>query len=238
MEIQRRAFLGGAVAAMAGAMVPTMRLRPEVDLHRLAGMWVDSGNEFVRYALNLPFAVDGMSYATDGRGMARIVASVDDINRDEQRRLPDVIGCWETLWNESKWSRLPDERLVQHPEPSRSDYGECPQCTKDGAIIECPHCCGVGESEFGATCPQCRGEGVLSNGACVICRGRPYGPYAYLQPLGGQLVNCKYVRKIRAIPGVMWCQSKVMDRFDGKPWSPILFRSDVGIAGIVMPVCR
>ena len=233
MEISRRGFLGGTTALVAGMLVPTLRLRSEVDLHRLVAMWCDQEEAISRYSLDLPFVVDGMSYASDGRGMAR-VETLDDDTSDKLRKLPDAIACYDRFWRDSgRWQRLPEENLIRHPS---CRCVPCPQCREDGSLIECPQCfegsIELDRSPWIDACPLCKGCGELSNGACEVCSGTTYGDYETLQPIGDQLFDVYYVHKLVAIPDVRWCRGNIVQSIG----QPILFRSDVGIDGILMPV--
>lgn len=222
--MDRRTFLKGASALAAGVMVPTLRIRQEYDLHRMVAQFCARPGEYLRYQLELPFVVEGQAYGTDGRAIARILTSEEDTNHHTTRRLPDVIGVFENMWQEhGRWRRLPQIRRVTHPDKSQP----CPQCWSDGSLIECPQCEGEG-----IDCYCCHDWGVLSNGACPVCHGVPYGNYRSLQLYGDKMISVRFDDRLRNIPGVMWC-SGGPDECD-----PILYRSDIGIEGMVMPVIR
>ena len=222
IDMDRRTFLRGMSALAAGVMVPTLRLRPGYDLHHMVGQWVGDHYDSVRYQLDLPFVVEGQAYGTDSRAIARIHTSEDDTNLDAKRRLPDVIGTFDSLWHEhGGWHRLPIINRVEHPDKCSS----CPKCSSDGSLITCPKCDGEG-----ICCDHCNNIGTLSNGACPVCRGVPYGNYRSLQVYGDKLIAAKFDDRLRAIPGVLWCSGG-----HGKS-NPILYRSDIGIEGMIMPV--
>jgi hypothetical protein len=238
MDLTRRNFLGGISAIAAGTLVPTLRVRPDLDLHRFVAMWCDPDMVGYRYDLSRPFVVDGMSYGTDSRAIGRIITSETDTDQSEKRRLPDVLTVWDRLWKErGRWRPLPNTRLIESTAPMA-----CPDCEADGSLIECPHCDGLGghidNDGYATMCPQCKGAEWLSNGACPTCHGKPWGNYRRLQPFGDALIDVAFVRKLQQIPGVMWTNSVGVVSYPDKAWSPILYKSDVGIEGIVMPCKR
>lgn len=234
LELNRRSFMRGVAALAAGTLVPTLRFG-ECHLQKLLLPWVDRHGDYeFKYDMRLPFVVDGKAYGTDGRGIAEIIAEESSINHDCKRKLPDVVGVFGKLWKEGGvWHRLPTVNRVRHPGRNHA----CPACLILNAIKECNVCEGFGEywrDEDGdvrtGTCPGCHGLGVVSLVDCRVCHGRAYGTYNSLQTYGDQTISVRYDYFLRQIPGVQWCRSQA--GYD----HPILWQSDIGIRGMVMPV--
>jgi len=90
----RRDFLKRVAAVPAIMMLPTIKWRPNYDLHAIAATFC-SKEPFAKYDLTRPYVMARHAYATDARAMCRLVA--DDADTDPTtRRIPtETINVWE-----------------------------------------------------------------------------------------------------------------------------------------------
>ena len=203
-------------------MVPSLKIRPECDLHRIVQDFCDRTDEVGYYDLGTPWVVDGKAYGADGRAGARI-ACEDAGTATDSRRLPDDINdIWERCWTErGKWRPMPPERLIEH-------RGPCPECCEIPRN-DCETCHGSGFTEDLKTCMACRGSGYKPI-ECAACDGRRWGMYPNLQAFGHKRICVSLLRKVQRIPGAMWNIGGIAKD------TPILIKSDVGVDVLVMPV--
>jgi len=220
-----------ALKIMGGALiVPSLRVRPDHDLHRILTGFCDLRHETSHYDLTSPFVVDGMAYGTDGRIAARIVSTEYDTS-DEWRRLPlHVNDAWESQWLErGQFRPLPPERLVE-------GKGICPQCCEE-EYKECEACQGSGceltaSGEDVTNCRKCHGRGYALEPECPLCKGRRCGRFPCHQPLGNKLISVDFYRRLLRVPGLMWSPGR------RDPRTAIVLKSDIGIEALAMPCYR
>lgn len=227
--MKRRTF-----AKIVGGMLlcPVVKLEPQrIDPHRYLGMFCDKSG-LQRFDFASPFALRGHVYASDALVLVR-VADRGATFTDAQRRLPkNVLETWDKhiLSAERRWRPLEPCRFV-----AMEADNCCPLCTE---LPNCPACDGEGEvmtedDAWSGTvwCSKCCGHGVIASPDCPLCQGRFCGhDIPSVQRVGNKLVSAAYYGRLSQIPGVELNYGlRASD-------SPILFRSDVGISGIVMPM--
>jgi len=198
--------------------LPSLRLRPEYDLHRIVSGFCQTPNDPIRrYDLATPFVSDGMAYGTDARAAARIVTTDSDTDADERCIPKSMTWIWNHFWNENgTWFRPPLERLIEGD-------GPCPNCL--GLWTECKRCDGWG-------CDACNGHGGYTNPHCSLCHGEGWGWFPNMQPVGHKLVAVELWRKIQTIPGAR------LNLGSPNRDNPILVKSDLGVEALVMPCCK
>jgi len=235
MSISRRGFMSSAVALFLPKielLVPQRDCRPEIVANFTA-----LDKLFARYDLTTPLDFAGDTVATDGRALVRAIGLPFKAT-GKQAKTPNIGAVYETLWRETgRWQLLPRENLQHY----KNDFFDttCPHCC-DKRYVECNICHGDGFTLGGPPriepidCPRCKGlsgvEHTTDGSFCVHCNGKGYGDFASLQPFGDKLVDVRFLRRLQKIPGVRWNVGKP-DRD-----KPILFRSDIGVDGLVMPV--
>lgn len=223
--MQRRTF-NKALASLL--TVPLLNLQPlTIDRHKLLSMFL--GESWQRYDLSRPYILDGFSYATDARVMARITTS-DDESLDETIKIPPLQNVWDTAFKpERQWERfhLHDIKdLVLSP-----IYNICPVC--DDRRVSYGKEYPADEDTALALPDYDPDDNTIRDVSCELCHGRNYeGPS--LQPIAGKKIAYRYAKKLAAIPGCEVSVSAGHGYTNGH--QTILFRSDVGIGGILMPV--
>ena len=82
-------------------------------------------------------------------------------------------------------------------------------------------------------------DNTIRDVTCELCHGRQYAG-GDLQPVGNQLIQYRFAKKLAAIPGceIGLSGASRTELHFGHRYRPVLFRSDFGIAGIVMPILR
>lgn len=226
MTITRRQFVGGVVGAVASLLLPRLKLVPQYDLHALARKWCDNGHQYTRYDLTAPYVMDDFAYATDARAMVRFCD--DTLQTDGKLRIPKhTTEVWDSHWHpDGKWFELPRTLKTLN-----GDDGCCYRCLR--ANVECPHCAGCGEwvclpGDRSQRCKACNGSGVYYDPACPVCHGRYDVPLPSSALIGDKLFGLEYVSLMQELPGVRLNAGR---EYDGT----ILWESDIGLAGMIMP---
>ena len=221
--ISRRGFLG---AASLFLLAPKLLIHKSIDLHRyLAGFCMTESDRCTsRYDLTAPLFHDGRGYGTDGRAIVRI-ASGEPATDKAKIKVPDCAGVYRKLWKESgRWFPVPKFRV----EDLQPHWGDCPLCEPK----ECPECDGEGFTFFcRGQCGTCGGHGTTAKKNCPLCHGCGSSQnMPSVLPIGDKLIGWRYLKKLNEIPG---CHINVGRHCE---CDPFLFRSDLGIEGLVMPV--
>ncbi len=223
--MRRRSFTKALASLL---VVPLLKFQPEhIDRHKLLSMFLEETECTFRYDLTRPYIFGDYSYGTDGRVMARI--DTDETEHDDDTiRMPPIEQVWNLNFQPSQiWKPF---KLAEYGElvcasQSKQYGGSCPKC--DDRRVS-----------FGADYPTDQAtadelpeydpdDNTIRDRSCFLCRGKPY--YAGSnQRVGSQLIAYRYAKKLAAIPG---CEIS----FSGFQ-NVVLFRSDAGISGIVMPI--
>jgi len=77
--MNRRDFVKTSMAAL---FLPSLIVRPKLDLHRIVAGFCDSEGVTSRYDLSLPFVQNRTAFGTDGRIMAWIPTVDSDTSKD------------------------------------------------------------------------------------------------------------------------------------------------------------
>lgn len=228
MPMTRRQFGGGVAAALGALLLPKIRLQPHYDLQAMLAPWC-AHKLFARYKLTAPYAMDGHAYATDARAMARILD--DGLIVDGSARIPrETVSVWDSFWiDDGPWQPWPRQPVLM----TSGEYG-CVLCSH--ANVECPECCGLGEScvlpgDRSQRCEACGGDGYQRRPECPLCHGRRHANTPTCAVMGDKLVGLQYMDIVARVPEVRWHAGGQVD-------GPILWRSDIGIAGMIMPMTR
>lgn len=229
--MQRRTF---AQTLASLIMVPLLKMQPEaIDRHKLLAMFLDQG-EYCRWDLKRPYIFGDFAYATDGRTMARIASSLDEADDETIKKPPlekswDIFGHPETQWRPFRLHDIPD--LIPAEE---RDYATCPLCL--GRRVSYGK--GYPTEEIAEDLPDYDPDGnTIADATCEMCHGRPYSGPAY-QPVGSLVIDYKYAKRLAEIPGCEVCTSKPAGYTESEQRRTVLFRSEIGIGGIVMPIVR
>jgi len=180
-------------------------------------MSVVNWNEFVatpgdatRYAIDAPFVINGMKYATN----ARIAIAVPCDEPDTAtcgRRLPNVKGLFDGVRSVSTWHPMPDSKPCEACKGSCRR--KCQQC--DG---KCYLECNLGHEH---ACENCE----LGLETCDQCSSHEHGV-----TFGDRVIALRFCSSISRLPGpVLWGVS------GSDPRDPVCFKFDGGV-GVVMPV--
>ena len=219
--LTRRSFMAAAGSLL---LLPKMLVRPKVETDHIVKRFCDKPGCSSRWKIDEPFVTEGHGYGTDGRAIIRTEKAERDTEA-EHLHIPPATLVFSRLWVENgRWQRLPREAFVVER------YGICPDCYE--LIHECPWCYGEG-------CAACHYHGEVGNEHCLTCGGHEYVYKPCLQPFGDKLISGHLYRRLQAIPGVMWnLGSLERNDFGGMKRNPypILFKSDIGVEGMVMPV--
>lgn len=231
--MQRRTF---AKALSSLLLVPLLRYQPvEIDRHKLLGMFLDELHWDTRlWDLRRPYIVGQHAYATNSKILARIDTDESE-HDDESIKVPPVGDVWrEYNTPGEKWKpfRLAD---IDELAPS-TDIDLCPLC--DNRRVS------FGET-LPATFSEVRGldydpdDNTVRDQSCSLCNGKPYTKHCF-QAVSGLHINYQYAKKLAAIPGCEVAFSANLHQVGGT-WSPretpvLLFRSDIGIGGMVCPI--
>lgn len=230
--MRRRDFLQTVIGVSASIMLPTMRWRIGYDLHRIAATFC-AKQPYGLFDLTEPYVMDGHAYATDARTMCRFAADGDDTDPVRHRIPTQTLDVWDRFWSErGKWIKPPRERLITVDQDQF-----CPRCFEN--LPDCTACAGTGERVFGdnvygrewvGDCPECRGHGVRIDPSCPECRGLYFGNMPSVQVVGDKLIAGGYYRRLMRVPGIM------LNLGSADPREPILWKSDIGLCGLQMPL--
>lgn len=213
--LTRRAFAGGVAGGFAALLLPKLSIRPQYDLHTIAKQWCDDGS-YTRWDLTNPYLFEDLVYATDGRAM--VFFSDEHATAVGDTRVPrNTAYVRSEFWCDAhEWSRLP----VNPPniyEDSLTGIQYCAACMINGG--ECSLCEGDG-------CDGCKWNGWTARRDCRICHGK--GMSASGVVLADQVIGVEYYDRLLGLPGVQLHPSRDAE-------SPLMFRSECGISGLIMP---
>lgn len=234
--MDRRVFTKSLTALLA---VPLLKFQPEsIDRHKLLSMFVDE-DVYSRYDLTRPYVVGDFSYGTDGRAMARISTNEDE-HDDQKIKMPPIQNAWDHHYQPNEvWKpfKLAEYDQLVATEDDRKFGGTCPKCD-DHRV------------SFGLTYPTNQTAGdelpdydpddnTIRDVSCDLCHGKPYRKGSN-QLIEGQLIAFRYAKKLAAIPSCQYCVTdfKHGDSSVTQKSQNVLFRSEIGINGIVLPVVR
>jgi hypothetical protein len=166
-----------------------------------------------------PHTLAGFTYATDGRILVRVPATVDDtlslLPGEMIYRTIDGRGfppAWTLplpapaeIADSSQWQPWPaidytmEDRQCGACGGDGSERGEdCAECDGDGEV-RCPTCDHLTE------CDRCDGRGYLRGKQCPFCSGCPKGgPFPTTQRVGDMAVELRIDAKVRVLPNVRW----------------------------------
>lgn len=225
MTITRRQFSTGLAASFAALLLPKIKLQPQYDVQAMLGEWCDNGR-CSRYDLTAPYEMQDHAYATDARAMARIESG--GLQIDGATNIPKhTVEVWDEHWHDDgKWRPWPT-----HPQTIYNDDGVCPICLHKA--VPCPQCDGLGEwcvlpGDRSVYCDACHGLGYVQSPDCPLCQGHWDRPVPSCAAFGNKLIGLEYVDLVNRIPDVYWQRGTF-------PEGPILWRSEIGIAGMIMP---
>jgi hypothetical protein len=214
-------------------MVPLLRLQPHtIDRHKLLAMF-SADNQFYRWDLTRPYIVGGHAYATDARVMARIITTEDE-HDDESIKAPPVERAWADHYQPaSKWQpfRLSEHDQLLLTQTDAKYGGACPICDDRRVSygVEYPT-----DEETSENLPDYDpDDNTIRDVSCTLCRGKPYYGGSH-QRIASELIAYHYAKRLAKIPG---CEVNISHKaafLDNH--TAILFRSEVGIAGVVSPV--
>lgn len=226
MTVTRRQFVAGPGAAAATVLLPKLKLLAERDLHALAARWCAPPYTNYRYDLTAPYVMAGNCYATDAKAMVRF--EDDAADTDGEVKIPkSTTQVWGQFWqpHAKVWRPLPRRFELLGGDDTcwrcLREYVECPACAGLGAWISLP-----GDQE--ARCSTCLGDGYVRSPSCPVCHGRRGVKLPTVAVWGDRLIGLEYVELLRQLPDVRW-------NLCADPECPILWQSDIGLAGIIMP---
>jgi hypothetical protein len=117
------------------------------------------------------------------------------------------------------WRPLPPENLSDAE-------GICPRCRKMD-LPKCRRCHGKGCDR-----PWCKGRGFKVEEFCPVYEGEYVGRFPWIQEVYVKKIDIANYRRMSAIPGV---EVNIGARDNDHA---LLFRSDIGVEGMVMPLAR
>lgn len=228
--MKRRDFLCSTASFL---MLPTIRWRPAYDLHAIAATFC-AKEPYGKYDLTASYVMERFAYATDAIAMCRF--SFDGADTDPaKRRIPtQTLDVWEQFWSErpGQWFAPPRERLL-----AANTEQFCPRCFDH--LPDCPACNGEGDRIYGdndsgytwvGDCKDCRGYGAKLDPSCPDCHGQYFGNFPSVQVVGDKLIAGHQYRRLLRVPGIMFnIGSPTRDE-------PIIWRSDIGLCGLQMPL--
>ena len=231
--MQRRTF-SKSLAAML--VVPLLKFQPKtIDRHELLNVFLGDDHFLgARYDLTRPYVVNQHAYASDGRIMARITTCEAE-HDDEMIKVPPVELVWNAhfISTERKWETF---KLADYNElvPPQSSWGAtCPMCN-DRRI------------SFGDSYPTDQhtadqlpeydpDDNTIRDASCEMCHGKSFFGGSY-QKIGNQVIAYQYAKKLAEVPGCEVNIGAVMKHHRGSEFQAVLFRSEIGIAGVLYPV--
>lgn len=174
-----------------------------------------------RYALDAPWVVGGVMYATDARICVAVeVADPDSPPDSKGRRRPNAKNVLDEGFSVKGLTWLPWPAAA----PTEA-IGQCQECKGERYLdqVKCDDCHGAGEvvCDLGHdhVCRSCDGKGTRGGRKCPTCKGNGELMHPQYQSVGTVTIDVKYDAKIRALPGpVMFATTKdemVAFTFDG-----------------------
>ena len=230
----RRSFAKSIASLL---MAPLLKYQPEqIDRHKLLGMFLDDIHyESRRWDLRRPYVVGDYSYASDGRIMARISTSEAE-HDDELIQIPPVEKAWSNLFQPDSFKpfRLAD---IDELQPAERHFGICPMCLNRRVSL--------GNNYPISTTPASElpdydpDDNTIRDKSCELCHGKEYTAHCY-QQIGESQICFRFAKILAEIPGCEVSCGPVVTNFRTVdiPTPVTLFRSEIGIAGIVMPVVK
>lgn len=231
--MQRRSFVKSLSSLL---LVPLLRYQPaDIDRHKLLGMFLGDDACNLRFDLTRPYVVGDHAYASDGRVMARIDTDESECD-DKSIKVPPVGYTWNKYY--APYESWKPFRLVEVEEllPALTNCGMCPLC--DDRRVSYGSAYPTTEADvYGKSYDP--DDNTIRDESCPVCHGRQYDKRCY-QGIGDIKILYRYAKKLAAIPG---CEVTIgRNVFNDESWqfkTPLLlFRSDVGIGGIVMPIVK
>lgn len=209
--------------AVAGIFAPLIRLSParDADMADLVQEFCDVDPDLGSprgYCFTDPYEFHGHALGTDARAMIEVPDLAYTRTSNSGRR-PDFQAVFDDHWptettmNGRRWAQLPKPRRFAGRYRS-----SCPYCSRH----EHARCEGCG-------CERCHWQGYVAVQDCPLCHGRYHANIPWIEVLGDQRVNTRYLDLCRRIPGAMWIPGRA-------PKSPILVRGDGGVRALVMPI--
>jgi hypothetical protein len=231
--MHRRSF----TKAMASLLVvPLLKFQPQViDRHKLLSMFLEE-DCYSRFDLTRPYVVGDFSYGTDGRAMARIDTNKSE-HEDETIKMPPIQKAWDTHYQPSQdWRSF---KLAEYDQLvlSQDDMwwgGSCPMC--DDRRVSFGENYPTDQTTADELPDYDPDDNTIRDVSCELCHGKRYRGGSH-QVIGGQLIAYRYAKKLAAIPGCEICASDLKhgNSHVSMKTQNVLFRSDIGISGIVLP---
>lgn len=230
--MNRRGFMATAGAFAGLGLLPSWRAfkqRKQIDLTPFC-----DEDCYGRFAIDKPFAQDGMVYATDARIMCRTTLA-DAPELSEGARLPGASTLpW---WKETDLQWKPWPKLALFADAD--SYGDiCPKCWGKGVfgnIRECVECRGLGEIidkyDWSHGCKACRESGYTGDVRCDYCGGSGSTERPALQRVGSLVVAGHYDARVRGLGEVEYA----ICRYEVIPTKLVKFRGD-GFEGLLLPM--
>lgn len=234
MTMTRRTALT-SLAAMA--MAPIINLRPAIDRERLLSAFAATdGTGSARFDLDAPFGVGSLTYATDARAMCR--AEISNRVENGERRLPNVLECWDATWlPERRFEPFALPRVDQLTLGANGDYGTCPLCSGRRKFLGSEYPDGEWfDSEDAYVKDYDIDDNTTLDPSCELCHGKLYnGPWQVM--IRGVLMDYSRLKPIAALPCVQLSSRLGVRVAGGMTGDALLFIAD-GFEGIAMGMTR
>lgn len=226
LTLTRRTALKSLASLAASALVPTIRLRPELEPERLLARFCADDSPYTRYELDRPFRLGSLTYATDARWICRAELPGTVLDGGD-RVLPPVESLWPRIWRPAgPWQdfELP---AIESLRLQCQCANICPACG-DRRIFYGAHYPATQE-EMDALPGYCIDTNTYRDRSCGLCGGGDYqGPS--LVRIGRVAVDYTRLKTVAMIPGVRVVPSQL-----GSGDECLLF-SGGGFDGAVMGV--
>lgn len=234
--MDRRVFTKSLAALLA---VPLLKFQPEtIDRHKLLSMFLEE-DAFARYDLTRPYVVGDFSYGTDGRAMARIDTNEDE-HDDQKIKMPPIQKAWDFHYQPNEvWKPF---KLAEYDQLIATDHdkkwgGTCPMC--DDRRVSFGSSYPTNQTTADELPDYDPDDNTIRDVSCVLCHGKNYYRGSN-QLIEGQLIAFRYAKKLASIPGCQYCVTDIKhgNSSVSQKSQNVLFRSEIGITGIVLPVVR
>ena len=216
-----------ALKAVAGFLLaPTLMLRQEIDREALLRAFCEPDSVGLRYDMETPFRVGGLSYATDIRYICRAELSAPREDGGE-RRIPPVERLWKELWLPGDFRPLDIGTLPLR----RTEYPRCPYCgDRRISLGECYPPADWLESREAGDYGYDVDDNSIRDKSCTACHGLDFqGPSVV--DFGDDVFMDRWrLNPIIALPNVEWSMSQI-----NHERAPLLFRAD-GFEGMCMGI--